>query len=175
MNLSDIRLVKYPDPLLTQKLPDYEGDLATAAEIGKRMLAIMKNPDYPGVGLAGNQANVPYRIIVVNYTGKPQHDMICVNPVITEETTDAAWETEGCLSLPGIHGMVARPSQITVEFTDPISGPKTMRPKGFLARIFLHEIDHLNGIQIIDKFSAEDLDKAASRLKALEEEYTVRA
>jgi peptide deformylase len=162
-----LKLIKHPAAILSEKVTKRvpEGE---AAEIGRQMLEIIKDPDHPGVGLAANQVGLDYRIIVINCTGKPQHDMICVDPVISHYSEEKISGIEGCLSLPEIMGTVERSAKIVVTFADQYGEQKTMTPSGLLAVVFQHEVDHLDGIQILDKFSAEDLEKVQPRLRELE-------
>jgi peptide deformylase len=107
-----------------------------------------------GVGLAAPQVSksldlaVIYLEDVAGMAGLP-----IINPVIVESSRETAEMEEGCLSMPGVFGMVSRPKKITITAQD-IGGKKfTITDDTFLARVLQHEIDHLNNILIIDKFS----------------------
>ena len=99
-----------------------------------------------GVGLAAPQVGVLRRIFIVDYEDKLYE---CVNPVITERKGSCE-DTEGCLSVRGKYGTVARPTKITVKFQDRTGKPVTMKIQGYLARIFCHEYDHLDGVLYVD-------------------------
>lgn len=102
---------------------------------------------YQGVGLAAPQIGVSKRVIVVDVGEGP---IEVVNPVIVEsEGLDE--DTEGCLSVPGIAGEVPRYTVVTVTGLDRQGQEVLQRAEGFLARVFQHEIDHLEGILFTDK------------------------
>ena len=120
------------------------------------MLAYIKNPKHHGIGLAAPQVGVSKRLIIV---GLPIHrdDEDCpiiamINPIIVSKSPETDIDDEGCLSLPGITGNIERSKTIDVEWMD-IKGRK-MKKKivGFGARVVQHEVDHLDGILISDKF-----------------------
>lgn len=101
-----------------------------------------------GVGLAAPQVGIIKRVVVISRDHEKFYELI--NPVITK-STGSQINTEGCLSVPGKHGSVERPASITVEAQDRKGEKHTYRIKGFLAVIFCHEIDHLDGILYTDK------------------------
>ena len=118
--------------------------------------------DAPGVGLAANQVNVPQRVIVVEYGGEadeeegaypkpPRKLFILVNPEISRASVEAETASEGCLSIPGLVGDVERPTSVTVKAQNKRGQPLKLKAEGWLARIFQHEIDHLNGVLFIDR------------------------
>jgi peptide deformylase len=110
----------------------------------------------PGVGLAAPQVNESTRLIVVEYGDEDDEDIppklfILANPEITRVSEDTLVGTEGCLSVPGIHGDVERMAAVTVKGLNRHGRPMTVKAKGWLARIFQHEIDHLEGILFVDR------------------------
>lgn len=102
---------------------------------------------YRGVGLAAPQVGVSLRILVVGYK---KHHFEIINPEIISASGEAIDE-EGCLSLPGVTLNMTRYARIHVKGFSAVGRPVVLREKGFLARILQHEIDHLNGVLIIDK------------------------
>ena len=100
-----------------------------------------------GVGLAAPQVGVLRRIFIVMY-----EDFFCecINPVITMQKGSQT-DTEGCSSVKGKYGTVTRPNEIKVKAFDRFGNPFEVKAKGFLARIFCHENDHLDGILYVDK------------------------
>lgn len=110
----------------------------------------------PGVGLAAPQVNVPLRVIVVEFAESEQDEevtpelLICVNPKIVPTSTEEEVGTEACLSIPGIVGDVSRPLSVTVKSLNRHGQPIKLKASGWLARIFLHEVDHLNGVLFVD-------------------------
>ena len=110
----------------------------------------------PGVGLAAPQMNVPLRVIVVEFAESEEDEevtpglYICVNPKITPTSAEEEVGTEGCLSIPGIVGDVSRPLGVTVKCLNRHGQPMKLKTTGWLARIFQHEVDHLNGVLFVD-------------------------
>ncbi|MBM3145627.1 MAG: peptide deformylase [Chloroflexi bacterium] len=111
--------------------------------------------DAPGVGLAATQVNAPLRIFVAEFGDENDADAplrlyTFVNPKITKTSRETVSGVEGCLSVPGIVGEVIRPHAVTVTGFDRDGNPITVAAEGWLARIFQHEIDHLNGVLYTD-------------------------
>ncbi len=136
----------------------------------------------PGVGLAAPQVNVPERIIVVELPadeeeGTPAELYTFVNPEIVKASRDVEEGQEGCLSIPGYLGDVERSTMVIVRGQDALGKPQKVRAYDYLARIFQHEIDHLDGVLFIDrvddpakihKITHEDADQTdAEKTEAL--------
>ena len=100
-----------------------------------------------GVGLAAPQIGVLRRIFIVMYE---DYYFECINPVLYDFKGKQV-DTEGCLSVKGKYGTVERPNQLKVKAFDRYGKPFTLSLKGYIARIFCHENDHLDGILYIDK------------------------
>ncbi len=110
----------------------------------------------PGVGLAAPQVNESIRLIVVEFGDEEKEDVppklyVLANPEITRLSKETLIGTEGCLSIPGIQGDVERSEAVTVKGLNRNGRPMTVKAKGWLARIFQHEIDHLDGILFVDR------------------------
>lgn len=103
--------------------------------------------DANGVGLAAPQVGVLRRAIVVDVGDSP---LKIINPEIIEQDGEIT-DIEGCLSIPGYSGTVKRPESIKVRFMDENGDIKVVEASGLTARIFCHEIDHLDGILYTDK------------------------
>lgn len=133
-----------------------------------------------GVGLSAPQIAVNKRVFVVAgkvFSAKggpasgwdkiPKKDLLpdefFLNPVIVKKSKKLATAEEGCLSIPNIYGMVKRPANVTIEYMNELGEKKTRGAGGLLARIFQHEIDHLDGTLFIDK---------ATKLKELKNDNT---
>lgn len=111
-----------------------------------------------GVGLAANQVGVDLRAIVLEcrlnkrYLGSPHFPLQAyVNPRIVKKSKKKAFDWEGCLSIPGYRGVVPRHESIVVEATLPNGKTIRRRVSGFEARVFQHEIDHINGFVYVDR------------------------
>ena len=111
----------------------------------------------PGVGLAAPQVGVSERLIVVEYPeddereGSPKKLYVVVNPEINEISEETEIGIEGCLSIPHLHGEVKRALAVTVKGQTRHGQPFKIKAKDWLARIFQHEIDHLNGVVFTDR------------------------
>ena len=119
------------------------------------MVETMRNE--PGVGLAAPQVNVSNKLIVVEYPlddkvekAKPTL-FVLINPEIIEFSQDTEIGIEGCLSVPELVGEVERAAQVEIKALNQCGKKQKIIAKGWLARIFQHEIDHINGILFIDR------------------------
>lgn len=118
-----------------------------------------------GVGIAAPQVAVSHRLFIVasrpnpRYPNAPLMEPIAmINPKIIEHSTETVKGWEGCLSVPGIRGKVPRYKSITVEYTDVNGDLKNVKLVDFVARIFQHEYDHLDGRVFLDRVeSTQDL------------------
>lgn len=107
-----------------------------------------------GVGLAAPQVGVLRRIAIIEHDDKYYE---IINPVITNIGGEVI-DSEGCLSVPGIRGTVKRPKNITVDYLDRNGDEMTVELEDIMARIFCHEIDHLDGVLFVDKMVEETTD-----------------
>ena len=148
-------IVAMPQPVLrrkARKVTDFGPDLQVLID---DMVETMRQA--PGVGLAAPQIDESLRVVVVEYHEKEDDEesplklYTVVNPEITRRSEETLVGTEGCLSVPGILGDVERAEAITVKGFNRHGQPVTIKPKGWMARIFQHEIDHLDGILFVDR------------------------
>lgn len=153
--MSEREIVTLPHPTLrrkARKVTDFGPELQTLID---DMVETMRVA--PGVGLAANQINVPLQVIVVEYQENDEDEnsplklYTVVNPTITHTSPEVVPGVEGCLSVPGVVGEVDRHEAITVKAQNRRGQPLTLKPKGWLARIFQHEIDHLQGVVFVDR------------------------
>jgi peptide deformylase len=129
---------------------DFDSNLK---KLATEMVETMNDPKAPGIGIAAPQVGVNARLFVVTLGIEQKKEKVCVmvNPVVVEESDEVALAEEGCLSLPGEYGNVLRPVDVKVEYKD-LNGKEFSRNlHGLDARVFLHELDHLNGVLFIDK------------------------
>jgi peptide deformylase len=147
-------IITLPHPTLRRKahkVTDFGPELQTVVD---DMVETMRQA--PGVGLAAPQVNVSLRIVVVEYGSEedeeaPKKLYTVINPEITRPSPETVLGTEGCLSVPGIVGEVERVEALTVKGLSRRGQPITIKANGWLARIFQHEIDHLDGIVFVDR------------------------
>jgi peptide deformylase len=153
-------IVTVPDPVLrrkAQKVTKFDDKLQVLID---DMVETMRAA--PGVGLAAPQIGVLEQIIVVEYFEKeedeeredaeaaPKRLYVVVNPEITRTSSETITGVEGCLSIPGYLGDVERFAAITVKGQNRRGQPVTLKLTDWKARIFQHEIDHLNGVLFTD-------------------------
>jgi peptide deformylase len=164
----DLAIINYPDPRLrkmSKPVESFDDDLRALAA---RMLELMR--EHRGVGLAAPQVGVNLRLFVMNHSGKPEDDRVYVNPILSDPTGDEEGE-EGCLSLPDINTPVVRARTLRLDAHDLDGNPVSETETGYLARIWQHETDHLNGTLIIDRMGPTAKMAAKKKLKNLEDAY----
>ena len=113
------------------------------------MLDTMKA--YEGVGLAANQVGSEFRIAVIQAKGIRNKPLVLINPEITSISDKTYDSAEGCLSLPKETHLVRRPEWVCIKYLDQNGKEQTLKAKHALARIVMHELDHLDGIVIDTK------------------------
>jgi peptide deformylase len=141
----DLHFTYYPDPLLENKCREVE-DIKEALEIGNHMKEMCL--EHGGVGLAANQAGIDLCMAIVAFPDDSDEfrDLrVVINPKIIFESPEKELGKEGCLSFPGLYLNIERSTEIVVQAYIEGKGYNTFRVDGFLARIFCHEVDHLNG------------------------------
>ena len=159
--MSILEIVTLPQTILrhkARKVSDFGPDFQQLVD---DMVETMRQA--PGVGLAAPQVGESTRLIVVEYGDEDNEEIppklyVMANPDITRTSPETLLGTEGCLSIPGIQGDVERFEALTVKGLNRHGHPMTVKAKGWLARIFQHEIDHLDGVLFVDR--AEKLWKA---------------
>jgi peptide deformylase len=164
MDVSRLRIVQYPDPVLRKKatrITQIDDDVRAVA---RRMIELMHERE--GVGLAAPQVGLSWRMFVTYDPDRPGQGRVYINPTLTPDGREMAEREEGCLSIPGVHADVYRHVSMTMTATDEHAEPVTVSDADFLARVWQHENDHLDGVLIIDKMNT--LDRLASR-KTLKE------
>lgn len=146
-----LQVVKYPAPVLRKKAPPIGRLTPEIIAFTERMLDTMY-ADH-GVGLAAPQVGISLRIVVIDVGDGP---FAMINPVITGRDGSQTG-TEGCLSLPDLHGEVTRARVVSVSFLN-IHGKKvTLQGEDLMARCIQHEIDHLDGTLFIDHAAPDSL------------------
>lgn len=164
----DLKIILYPDPRLKKvsaPVTAFDDDLK---QLAVRMFELMRASR--GVGLAAPQVGINLRMFVMNPTGEAQDDRVYVNPVLSEATGSEEAE-EGCLSLPDIHVNVDRSRTMRIQAQDLEGNPIEQVETGYLARIWQHETDHLNGTMLTDRMGAVARMTNRRVLKELEEKY----
>lgn len=146
-----MQIKTYPDPVLRKICKPIETITDKIAELCDNMVETMRLAQ--GAGLAANQVGVSLRLIVLDpKTKKDDNPIILINPVIAEQDSEEITE-EGCLSLPKFYEFVKRAKKVFVKGINIKGEPFEMEYDGFAARAVQHELDHLNGILLIDHLS----------------------
>lgn len=160
MALSHVR--QFGDPVLrtpAEEITLFDDMLRRQAE---RMAGLMN--DARGVGLAANQIGQLMRLVIVHPDDDEEPFALC-NPRIVKRSDETDVATEGCLSIGEIIVEVERPVAITVEARDVTGEPLELEAEGFAARVIQHEIDHLDGILILDRTTPEARKEALKILR----------
>lgn len=126
---------------------------------------------YGAIGIAANQVGIMERFFII---GTDQFQMVCINPELVGTSADMKKDKEVCLSHPGLAVTIERPSGIDVKFYNENGELQEVHLDGLTARCFLHELDHLNGIRMIDRVKPLALAMAKKKQSKLIKTY-VRA
>jgi peptide deformylase len=149
-------IVFTPDPVLrrkARKITSFDKDLQVLID---DMIETMR--EAPGVGLAAPQVGVSQRLIVIEYGSEEKEDapkklFVVLNPEIVQTSEELVNGVEACLSIPRTAGEVDRHKEIVVRGLNRLGKPIKIKTRGWLARIFQHEIDHLEGVLFTDRAS----------------------
>ena len=157
------QVIKFGDPVLksaASPVAEFDDRLAKEAQ---RMIGLMH--DAIGVGLAATQLGVLRRMLVFQ-VGIDAEPTVLVNPEIEWRSEDAATAEEGCLSIPGVVVDVERPLFVRARAVDVHGEPLTLEASGLEARVIQHEVDHLDGVLMLDR---TEKDQRKGALRALRE------
>lgn len=146
--MSTFSIVKYGDPILRKVAEPVQEVTPELVKLTDVMLDIMHNAS--GVGLAANQIGLDTAVAVIGYR---ETVLRMFNPRILERSSATQLYGEGCLSVPGVDGDVKRAMEVRAQWQDERGGLQDRRFTAHMARIVQHEIDHLNGIIIVNHLS----------------------
>lgn len=163
------RVLVYPDPRLRERAQPIAEVTPEVRRRARAMFPLMYEEQ--GIGLAAPQIGWGVRLFVVNVSGRPEDELVLVNPVVVEKTGGLWSFEEGCLSLPGIRGKVERERRIVLEGQDLDGEPVRVEADGLVARCLLHEYDHLDGVLFIDRLSPAKKQSIKRRLRDLELDF----
>ncbi len=158
--LAQIR--QYPDPVLRMRAREIEHFDDDLRHLIERMTALMDGAS--GAGLAATQVGVLRRVFVFR-PGEAAESVALVNPEIVERSEETDVDDEGCLSLQGVLVPVERHVTVTIAATDPRGADVRLALEGFDARACQHEVDHLEGVLILDKTTDEARREALRTLR----------
>lgn len=178
MDPASLRIVEYPDPALRRRAEAIDGRDPAIGPIVERMIELMFAAE--GIGLAAPQVGLAWRLFVAHIpegeersasavpataTASPQ---VYINPVLAAPVGPPEPYEEGCLSLPGIRGDVLRPPTISISAEDLGGRPFSATATGLLARCWQHEMDHLDGVLIIDRMTQMSRLRTRAAVRQLE-------
>jgi peptide deformylase len=158
--LAQIR--QYPDPVLRMRAKEVESFDDELDQLVQRLTAIMEGAT--GAGLAATQVGVLRRVFVMRVTEEGE-TLALVNPELVAHGEELETDDEGCLSLQGLLVPVERPTSVTVSAKDPTGAPVFLEFEGFAARAAQHELDHLDGVLMIDRATDEARREAMATLR----------
>lgn len=167
-----VEIAHWPNPVLlrgTQPVEGVDDDLRDTVENMARLMA-----DLRGVGLAAPQVSIPKRFMLVCPTAELGGEQVVINPEILATEGEEEME-EGCLSFPGVYATIPRASRVKVRYRDLDWKEKALDLEGFVARIFQHEFDHLNGVVFVERMTVADRMKNRLRLDELRKAFTADA
>ena len=150
----------FGDPVLKTRAAPVKTFDESLARLAEEMLATMREQE--GVGLAANQVGRLKRILVA---AVEDQEYVIVNPTIEETARSTEKDLEGCLSIPGIQVEVERPTAVTVSGQDASGTPLHLEASGLLARVLQHEVDHLDGVLILDRTDRQSRKDAMREMR----------
>jgi peptide deformylase len=156
--LAQIR--QYGDPVLRMRAGEVETFDEELDRIAARMIELMHDAD--GVGLAATQIGILRRFFVCTLDGE---DRVLVNPVVTPEGSDTEVEDEGCPSLGTVRVPIERALRVRVEARDAAGEPVSLTLEEMDARVVQHELDHLDGVLLLDRTDAESRREAIAQIR----------
>lgn len=159
-----LEIVKYGNSILAKRAIEIKNIDQELKELARNMVQTMHTA--PGLGLAAPQVNVSKRLITIDLSvgEDSQNLIILVNPELISQEGEEVLE-EGCLSVPAVNEKITRPSRVVVKGVDLNGEEKIIEAEGLLARVFCHEIDHINGKLIIDRLSSLKKNLIIKKLK----------
>lgn len=168
--MEELKLVSDDHPLLSSKLEQFKFDgtvdtVALANQLAELMLK------YGGIGLSANQVGLPHRVFVMRTNPTIT---ACFNPRVVDASADVALIEEGCLSYPGLHVKIKRPAHVKVRYQTVTGETVTEKFTGLTARVFLHELDHMNGENFIDKAGTLAKEMALRKWKKMQKQINLK-
>ena len=162
-----MNIIQYPHPTLRYK----SKPIRRVNEELKQIVSDMFDAMYEakGIGLAANQVDLPFRLFVLNLSGKrgEGEEMVFINPVVSSPKGSDEFE-EGCLSIVGVNAVVNRPEQIHVQAYDLQGNEIDATVNGMLAKAIQHETDHLDGVLFVDRIGEASKAAIAGELEDFE-------
>lgn len=179
VDVANLHVVIHPDPVLRVRASEIRAITDEIHAVAQRMIELMKLEE--GIGLAATQVGLPWRLFVAHVPEEPgrrsadstpvtatRAPRTYINPVLSAPAGDIVAHEEGCLSLPDIRGDVLRPEIVTLTYQTLDGQTCVETGAGLLARCWQHEVDHLDGVLIIDRMTQMSRLKVRSAVRDLE-------
>jgi peptide deformylase len=162
MKSEELELLNFMDPRLYEKLPefDFENPPINPVELKDALIEAMVRME--GVGLSANQVGLQYRVFVM---GVPGNYTACFNPSLMGWSKEKVVIKEGCLSLPGVIVALSRPAMVVAKYQDETGTNFMKELEGIGARVFQHEMDHMEGRNFMMLASPLKQKRALEQLK----------
>ena len=165
----DLQIILYPDPRLLKVSKPVKEINEEIRALAAKMFELMRAAK--GVGLAAPQVGKNIRLFVMNPTGEPGDDRVIINPVLSEAEGEESGE-EGCLSIPEIKVQIVRAKTVKLAAQDLAGKAIEETQSGYVARVWQHEFDHLNGTLLLDRMGAVAKMTHRKKIKSLEDDYS---
>ena len=163
-----MELIYAPNDWLKKQVKEFDFEKNNAVEIAQGMVDLMESQK--GIGISANQVGLDAQIFVMQPTRHKElkHAFAVVNPVILKISKETDLKYEGCLSYPNLFLKVQRPIKLVAQFLDADAKECIIELDDYDARVFLHEYDHLQGINFTDRVSKLKLEMAKKKKTKLE-------
>jgi peptide deformylase len=162
--MAKLKIRTYPDPVLKKKAAPVADFGPAMQKLFDDMIETMHVSD--GVGLAAPQIGISQQIFIACPNMRKGEEHVMVNAVI-EKRSGSAVAAEGCLSVPGISAEILRATKLLLTFQDRRGHKHTVEVEDFFARVIQHEMDHLNGILLIDHFKGKKREEMIMKYNEL--------
>ncbi|MDR2724182.1 MAG: peptide deformylase [Holosporaceae bacterium] len=163
-----MKLIKYPDPILSTKCAEVVNGDEKTSEILNEMS--QKLYEWSGAGLAAPQVGILKRMVAIDIRETPSQLYKLINPQIVWKSEKMIESNEGCLSLPILRVEILRHESVVVEYLDDNFVKRRVTANGFLSCCLQHELDHLDGILYIDRLSKLKKSRAIKKFEKLQME-----
>lgn len=163
-------ILGHTDPILREEMPafDFANPIVDPIELYTDLAETMRENE--GMGLSANQIGVCTRAFVM----RAEEIIGVFNPRVVDVSSETVMLEEGCLSYPNLFVKIKRPKSIKVRFTTPDGETSTKTFTGMTARVFLHELDHLNGIAHTSRANRYHLEQAKKLVKKINRKYPIK-
>jgi len=161
-NIDELQLIHFADPIMSSPPPEF--DFEKDGDKAEELFEVLYNKmiQLGGVGLSANQVGLPYKVFVF---GNETEKQVMFNPVVVGASKEITTMSEGCLSFPDLVLSLKRPAEVVIRFQDVKGESQIAEAKGVVARIILHEYDHMMGINFTHHASNFKLKMELDKIK----------